>query len=223
MIYGFGLLRYRMLARIATLDAGDTSKEPPPQGGCTDRGDGRLLACRSRILLGSIQSEAMKSNHNDVMKPVLAWVLLGASLGVHAVGFDCMKASTHVEKMICADARLSVLDTKLQQAYATALSARDASGKVALIKQQRNWIRYARGVCQDTACLRQVYVDRVAVLASNSSGNENHVSDCMRPTNYKGPSKGCGVVVRFYRNANEYVDLFNNLLEKYRCRKDCSM
>ena len=71
-----------------------------------------------------------------------------AMLGTYAqaASFDCNKAASTTEKLICSDAETSALDGKLQGAYKAALAATDAYGKKALAEEQRNWIKYARGI-----------------------------------------------------------------------------
>jgi uncharacterized protein YecT (DUF1311 family) len=79
---------------------------------------------------------------------------------VIAAGFDCGKASTVVEKMICADQRLSALDGKLAQLYASALAG--AEDPDALRGEQRAWLQKARNRCRDQECLAQAYESQIA-------------------------------------------------------------
>lgn len=85
-----------------------------------------------------------------------------------AVSFDCTKAATKVEKLICGDEELSKLDEELNAAYKTALH----DGKqVNSIKQaQKQWIKERNG-CSDTACVKRAYEMRLSTLKS-SKGNE---------------------------------------------------
>lgn len=125
-----------------------------------------------------------------------------------AAGFDCNKAATTTEKLICSDAETSALDGKLQQAYKTALEAANAPGKKALTQEQRNWITYTRGICQDVACLRQTYTDRIAVLARNEENIVNLVT-CAVPSG----STEC-VNVLPYRDPNDRISSFNQSLKQ---------
>lgn len=110
----------------------------------------------------------MKAQVLPLIKLLFALSLVGPPLCTFAASFDCHKAATSTEKMICSDAQTSALDSKLQQTYKTALAAAsNATDKKALTKEQRNWITYTRGSCQDAACLRQVYTDRIIVLTRN--------------------------------------------------------
>lgn len=126
--------------------------------------------------------------------------------------FDCSQAANATEKLICSDAQTTALDGKLQQAYKTALSATDASGKKALAKEQRNWIRFNRDMCQDTPCLRQVYSGRIAALEHNAKYIGNDESYCIKPSGYPAGANDCGVSVEVYRDPNDRIDSFNQIL-----------
>lgn len=84
--------------------------------------------------------------------------------GVQAAGFDCSKASTAVEKTICADAALSNLDERLAQFYESAL-ARLGDATQCLRQHQRNWLRHVRNQCSDADCLRNAYLERLSELS----------------------------------------------------------
>lgn len=80
------------------------------------------------------------------------------SCGAHAASFNCAKASSKVEKLICADAELGKLDQDLAEIYKEALA------KVPAVKaEQRAWLA-ARNQCKDTACLKTAYNDRLLEL-----------------------------------------------------------
>jgi uncharacterized protein YecT (DUF1311 family) len=156
----------------------------------------------------------MKTYFLPAMKFLFAMGLMSMTPHLLAASFDCKKASSDVEKMICSDAQVSALDSKLQLTYKTALMATDAYGRKALAKEQRNWIKYTRGICQDTACLRQVYTDRIAVLARNEKNILDGESYCVPPMpgDDQGDSRGCGTAMQIYRDPNDHVDLFNRSL-----------
>jgi uncharacterized protein YecT (DUF1311 family) len=79
---------------------------------------------------------------------------------VAAPGFDCGKASTMVEKMICADPRLSALDAKLAQSYKVSLAS--AADPQTLRSEQRAWLASVRNRCPDPECIAQAYGSRIA-------------------------------------------------------------
>lgn len=122
-----------------------------------------------------------------------------------AASFDCGKAAGPVEKLICGDQDVSRLDTQLQGTYQTALGAVDASSKDRLVKEQRNWIRYTRNICQDEACLGDAYKARIAVLGRNEKYLVDKAS-CDIPD-----GKSCRSVV-VYRDPEARIDSFNKSL-----------
>ncbi|MGH8159402.1 MAG: lysozyme inhibitor LprI family protein [Rhodanobacter sp.] len=133
-----------------------------------------------------------------------------------AASFDCSKAASPTEKLICSSAEISSLDGKLQQTYKTALTATDAYGKKALTEEQRNWVRYTRGICQDTTCLKQAYLARIAVLARNEKHIVNGEPYCTMPSgiDHTGGHK-CGVYVVTYRDPNYRIGSFNQSLAEH--------
>ncbi len=75
--------------------------------------------------------------------------------------FDCAKASTAAESLICSDPQLAQLDVVLGNAYAAAkLFAPD---KEAIQSAQVEWLK-ARNECQDVACARKLYDSRISAL-----------------------------------------------------------
>jgi uncharacterized protein YecT (DUF1311 family) len=117
--------------------------------------------------------------------PRLAAALLGLMIlaftgPAAAASFDCAKARTKVEKLICADPQLSRQDSELAAAYGEALKVWD--GKIAAYVKmtQRGWVgsrtllppgQDMGGVyCNDDdsrlSCLRDIHAERIAVLKS---------------------------------------------------------
>ena len=97
-----------------------------------------------------------------------AWWVLGGCLALafdaSAASFDCAKAVSPSEKLICSDPRLSELDGKLDQSYRRAL---ESSGQREKVKsEQRAWLATERKRCSDVACLTQAYQQRLTALDS---------------------------------------------------------
>lgn len=92
--------------------------------------------------------------------PILLSFLAVTSSG--AASFDCAKAGTKVEKMICGDAEISKLDDKLAQNYKAALL--DKSKAEAIEQAQRQWVKDRNG-CSDTVCVKQAYEKRIDALS----------------------------------------------------------
>lgn len=86
-----------------------------------------------------------------------------------AASFDCKKASTEIEKLICSDYPLSRLDSKLAVFYGKALEK--VSDPDALKAEQLEWLNQ-RSLCADVRCLMKRYdrrVDELRVLAAGHS------------------------------------------------------
>lgn len=97
----------------------------------------------------------------------LSWVvgslvLVLAGGAACAASFDCAKASSSVEKLICGNPKLSELDEYMGRYYAAARAELGAA-KSCLAVHQRVWIRH-RGTCKDAACLENSYLRRLAEL-----------------------------------------------------------
>lgn len=72
--------------------------------------------------------------------------------------FDCSKARTNVELMICADPDLARMDGRMATLYASARRTQPGAADVQLA-----WIK-ARNKCADETCLYQTYADRIESL-----------------------------------------------------------
>lgn len=78
----------------------------------------------------------------------------------YAASFDCAKAGTKIEKMICASPALNKLDSDLASSY------KEAVGKDASIKQeQQAWMK-ERNKCPTEACLEESYKERIDNLTN---------------------------------------------------------
>ena len=83
-----------------------------------------------------------------------------------AASFDCAKAATKVEKLICADAALSKLDEELNAAYKTALQ--DGKQAVTVKQAQKKWMK-ERNACSSSDCLVRAYQNHIGELAAMST------------------------------------------------------
>jgi WD40 repeat protein/uncharacterized protein YecT (DUF1311 family) len=81
--------------------------------------------------------------------------------------FDCARASTAVETMICNDAELATLDIDLTRAYRAARMTLEDPARRLLTKEQNGWIR-ARAACARSqavrACVEAAYRQRLTIL-----------------------------------------------------------
>ena len=78
--------------------------------------------------------------------------------------FDCKKASTPVEGMICGNFNLASLDVRVSKAYNTLRSL--VSDKDLLKRNQKIWMRQ-RNMCQAVECLVESYTERARQLEAD--------------------------------------------------------
>lgn len=100
-----------------------------------------------------------------------------------AAGFDCTRATTKMEKLICNEPQLSKADEDLAASYSQALKV--SSDPTAIKKQQREWLAEVRKRCDDVACIRESYSLRIAQLTSVeniSKQNQPSVSNVLVKT-----------------------------------------
>ncbi len=90
----------------------------------------------------------------------LAATLMATNYAGHTVSFDCDKAVTVPERLICSDRGLSILDSAVSKAYQRHLA--ETQDPRALRTEQRNWIRDVRDQCDDVSCLIEAYSQRLA-------------------------------------------------------------
>jgi uncharacterized protein len=83
-----------------------------------------------------------------------------------SASFDCRKAHSRVEDLICATDSLSTLDSRLGRAYAMALHDAYPAQRPTLISNQKEWLQNVRDRCGDIPCLTTSYQSRVHALSS---------------------------------------------------------
>ncbi len=106
----------------------------------------------------------------------ITWLILGfmvfclnCVLSAQAASFDCAKAVTKMEKLICSDEQLSKMDGDLSVAYLKSLH--EASDPAIIKKRQREWLADVRVRCNDAECLQRAYTARIAQLAPSTTLN----------------------------------------------------
>lgn len=94
---------------------------------------------------------------------LFAFLLIGAipflvPVRTQAASFDCAKATTKIDKMICTDAGLSKLDEEMASFYRrTKAELHDAPW---FIEQQRLWLKHRNG-CEYRDCIEASYHQRL--------------------------------------------------------------
>ena len=100
------------------------------------------------------------------IRPVLAigLVAFGLAISAQAASFDCSKAATAVEKLICSTPRLSALDDLMTTDYAHISASNIGDGaRTQLKNSQRAWLKTRNG-CLDAACIETRYMTRMDQL-----------------------------------------------------------
>lgn len=77
--------------------------------------------------------------------------------------FDCNKASTTTERLVCSDDELASLDLKLANAYKNARNLADVAGKKKILEEQKIWLK-AYNLCKDKDCVKQNLEQRIKDL-----------------------------------------------------------
>ena len=116
-----------------------------------------------------------------------------------AASFDCKKATSSVEQLICANTDISELDTTLGKLYSSLKKERPD-----LIVSQKKWLQDARNVCSTAECLKTVYIDRINALKSYG---DCPVNDASLLGNWKREKAGPFEEMRFDLDGGEKVFL----------------
>mgnify|MGYP000853181553 FL=1 len=95
------------------------------------------------------------------LHPVLVAMFV-ATGAIEAASFDCTKATTEVEKLVCADAALSAQDEALAATYRQAASL-TTPGDTEPRASQRAWLKQ-RNACTEAECVANAYRARIAEL-----------------------------------------------------------
>lgn len=85
----------------------------------------------------------------------------------HAASFDCGKAESAVEKMICLDDFLSNEDERLSLIYTRLMKISEDHKN--LKTEQIFWLKNLRNKCKDCTCLRDSYKNRIDYLTALES------------------------------------------------------
>jgi len=81
---------------------------------------------------------------------------------VHPASFDCAKAKTKIDKLVCGDPKLSEADEKLNAVYNDVLAKSPVPEDTK--QQQLEWVKERRNPCKSTDCLQQAYTSRISDL-----------------------------------------------------------
>lgn len=143
------------------------------------------------------------------MRWTVASFFLLFAVHASAAGFDCARASSQTEHLVCSNPGLSALDSRMSEAYKSALGSAEDASKPRLLIEQRHWIRYVRDVCATSDCLESAYRRRVELLAKNNRVIFNDAA-CDIPE-----GNSCRSIVT-YRDSAARIESFNRSLRTHR-------
>ncbi len=136
-----------------------------------------------------------------MIKIIFLCMWLGISI-LDAASFDCTKARSHVEKIICSDAEISSLDSKLGRIYKSVLESIPPEDIGAFKNDGKIWIK-KRNRCKDGACLVEQYTARISYLQAYSPTRPSNqitfqtVNEDVVHAIIKGNGEQCKVYMHF--------------------------
>jgi len=93
-----------------------------------------------------------------------------------AAGFDCAKAGTKIEILICSTSELSSQDEELGNSYRAILNIYNAEEKTKIVLEQRRWLKHVRNKCSTESCLVKAYAARIKELNDLNPFADNNIS-----------------------------------------------
>ncbi len=102
------------------------------------------------------------------------FAVVTASQAKYAPSFDCAKASSDVERTICANEQLAVADASVAANYRQMLQYRTGKDAKVFKDEQRAWLKRRNQCGTDVACLSDAYEFRYSEMCTVTSG----VSPC---------------------------------------------
>lgn len=137
----------------------------------------------------SLTTTRLNYRRMSVKALALAALTCIASSAALAASFECAKAKTKTEKLICSDVAISSLDEALGTAYKNAYNR--VENKLGIRQSQRDWLSsYQLTSCEDVACLKKEFSERIEIL--------NEASAVGDPT-----SKWTGSYMRYWRGKED--------------------
>lgn len=95
-----------------------------------------------------------------------------------AISFDCMKAASQVEKMICTEPTLFRLDEELAAQF-----RRIVADRPEVQPQQTEWLRTSRDKCETVDCLTAAYTDQIKILSNKPAQSISIIAQTEVPVN----------------------------------------
>jgi len=110
---------------------------------------------------------------NKFLLVILSGLIFSSS---QAASFDCAKAGTNIEKLICSTSELSSLDEELGDSYRAILDIYGGEERSKTVSEQRRWLKHIRNKCGTDNCLVKVYVARIKEINNLNPFADNNIS-----------------------------------------------
>ncbi len=81
--------------------------------------------------------------------------------GSSDTSFDCRKAISRLENLICSDTNLASLDKALNDAYSSRIESASEIDKEMLRESQQEWVKTVLNECQIVTCAVDAYTARI--------------------------------------------------------------
>jgi len=110
----------------------------------------------------------LKATFKVLMSLAGMWIFASCRAdGTPGPSFDCSKAHSQVNRLICATPELAAIDRKLGDDFNNTKYQAGIDAK-ALQSSENQWLRQVRNSCADVACLRRAYAARDAAILDQS-------------------------------------------------------
>jgi uncharacterized protein len=97
-------------------------------------------------------------------KSILLSLLVFISPIAYSASFDCKKASTETEKMICSDKYLGYIDEDLGDVYKSLMATYSSLEKSQIVIEQKKWIKSRNSACVNVQECKKIYNVRISKL-----------------------------------------------------------
>ncbi|MFZ2300911.1 MAG: lysozyme inhibitor LprI family protein [Gallionella sp.] len=159
-------------------------------------------------------------NKNNMKCALYLFGWLVMSLPAQAASFDCGKAVSKIEKLICGNDELSKLDETLNKTYQQALT-RSGDDKPQVIAEQRQWLKTNNAICKDVVCVKERCLKRIHELTEYSYVPA-HFGACETDPNHTMQQIIDDDVMGYLRNHYGFAWADSKLVDFYRIPKGIS-
>lgn len=146
-----------------------------------------------------------------------------------AASFDCRKAATDIEKLVCDSPKIRVLDVELYEVYQRAQRLSASTNQ--LRSEQRQWIKTSRNSCSTSDCLAVAYEERIKQLnagitydeCNDDSGTTLAIGNCEGRKNDES-AKTIGDLIKLLSGRLSSAEMvrFNKLQDEWSKNVVCS-